>query len=147
MARHVINATRKAAANPYLIKVVRKREGRRPAAAYGSPVVNDAAIIGGAQPLIGRLRQDLVSRRLLRMMSRKLPREGLRPPASANLLRRSIGRTVLMGTAIAHFYADLASLWSAARFAIHLVSGEDQKGKTPIIQHVCLNPIERYCGI
>jgi len=27
---------------------VRKREGRRPAAAYGSPVVNDASIIGGA---------------------------------------------------------------------------------------------------
>jgi len=48
MARHVISATRKAAANPYLIKVVRKREGRRPAAAYGSPVVNDASIIGGA---------------------------------------------------------------------------------------------------
>lgn len=47
-ARHVISATRKAAANPYLIKVVGKREGRRPAAAYGSPVVNDASIIGGA---------------------------------------------------------------------------------------------------
>lgn len=48
VVRHVISATRKAAANPYLIKVVRKREGRRPAAAYGSPVVNDASIIGGA---------------------------------------------------------------------------------------------------
>lgn len=48
MARHVISATRKAAANPYLIKVVRKREGRRPTAAYGSTVVNDASIIGGA---------------------------------------------------------------------------------------------------
>lgn len=48
MARHVISTTRKAAANPYLIKVVRKREGRRPAAAYGSPVVNDASIIGSA---------------------------------------------------------------------------------------------------
>lgn len=48
MARHVISAIRKAAVNPYLIKVVRKREGRWPAAAYGSPVVNDASIIGGA---------------------------------------------------------------------------------------------------
>lgn len=124
-SRHVISATRKAAANPYLIKVVRKREGRRPAAAYGSPVVNDASIIGGAQPLIGRLRQDLVSRLLLRVMPRQLPGEGLRPPAS-NLLRRPIGRAVLMGAAavVAHFYADLASLW-CARVAIHLASGEE----------------------
>jgi hypothetical protein len=86
--------------------------------------VNDASIIGGAQPLIGRLRQDLVSHRLLRMMPRQFPGEGLRPPASADL-RRSIGRAVLMGAAavVAHFYADLASLWCAG-FAIHLASGK-----------------------
>lgn len=125
VARHVISATRKAAAaNPYLIKIVRKREGRRSATAYGSPVVNDASIIGGAQPLIGRLRQDLVSRRLLGMVPRELPREGLRPPAAADLLRRAVGRrAVLMGAAavVAHFNAGLASLW-IARFAIHLAS-------------------------
>jgi hypothetical protein len=134
--RHVISATRKAAASPYLIKVVRKREGRRSAAAYGSPVVNDASIIGGAQPLIGRLRQDLVPGRLLRMMPRQLPREGLRPSASADLMRRSIGRAVLMGAAavVAHFYADLASLW-CARFAIHLAS-ERFKKAGPIISDV-----------
>jgi len=116
---------------------VRKREGRRSAAAYGSPVVNDASIIGGAQPLIGRLRQDLVPGRLLRMMPRQLPREGLRPSASADLMRRSIGRAVLMGAAavVAHFYADLAwSLW-CARFAIHLAS-ERFKKAGPIISDV-----------
>jgi len=121
-------------ANPYLIKVVRKREGRRSATAYGSPVVNDASIIGGAQPLIGWLRQDLVSRRLLRMMPRQFPGEGLRPPASADL-RRSIRRAVLMGAAavVAHFYvADLASLWSAG-FAIHLASGKGSEREEPII--------------
>jgi len=97
--------------------------------------VNDASIIGGAQPLIGRLRQDLVPW-LLRMMPRQLPREGLRPSASADLMRRSIGRAVLMGAAavVAHFYADLASLW-CARFAIHLAS-ERFKKAGPIISGV-----------
>lgn len=138
--RHVIGAARKAAAaaaaaaaNPYLIKVVRKREGRRPAAAYGSPVVNDASIIGGAQSLIGWLRQDLVPARLLRLMTRQLPREGLRPPASTTHLPRwSIRRAVLMraATVVAHFYAaDLASLW-CSRFAIHLASGRNQESGT-----------------
>lgn len=70
-----------------------------------------------------------MSRRLLRMMSRQLPGEGLRPAASANL-RRSIGRAVLMGAAavVAHFYADPASLWSAG-FAIHLASGKIREGR------------------
>lgn len=143
--RHVIGAARKAAAaaaaNPYLIKVVRKREGRRPAAAYGSPVVNDASIIGGAQSLIGWLRQDLVPARLLRLMTRQLPREGLRPPAStAHLPRRSIRRAVLMraATVVAHFYAaDLASLW-CSRFAIHLASGRNQESGTNYLIRVRL---------